>query len=153
VPVDVRTEIEIDRPRAEVAAFAADLDNTTAWYRNIEAVEWQSPRPAVVGSQIAFIAHFLGRRLAYTYEVRELVAGERLVMSTSDGPFPMETTYLWADTASGGTRMTLRNRGEPSGFRGIAAPLMATAMRRANAADLRRLKGLLEEQARSAGQV
>jgi uncharacterized membrane protein len=153
VPVDVRTEIEIDRPRAEVAAFAADLDNTTAWYRNIEAVEWQSPRPAVVGSQIAFIAHFLGRRLAYTYEVCELVAGERLVMSTSDGPFPMETTYLWADTASGGTRMTLRNRGEPSGFRGIATPLMAAAMRRANAADLRRLKGLLEEQTRSAVQL
>ena len=153
MPVDVRTEIEIDRPRAEVAAFAADLDNTTAWYRNIEAVEWQSARPAVVGSQIAFIAHFLGRRLAYTYEVRDLVAGERLVMSTSDGPFPMETTYLWADTAPGGTRMTLRNRGEPSGFRGIAAPLIAAAMRRANAADLRRLKGLLEEQARSAGQL
>ena len=145
VPVDVRTEIEIEQPRAEVAAFAADPDNTTAWYRTIESVEWQSPRPAVVGSQIAFVAHFLGRRVAYTYEVRELVAGERLVMSTSDGPFPMETTYLWADTASGGTRMTLRNRGEPSGFRGIAAPLMAAAVRRANAADLRRLKRLLEE--------
>ncbi|MDX6685060.1 MAG: hypothetical protein QOF86_1188 [Baekduia sp.] len=144
VPVDVRTEIEIERPRAEVAAFAADLDNTTAWYRNIEAVGWESPRPAVVGSRIAFVAHFLGRRLTYTYEVRELVAGVRLVMSTSDGPFPMETTYLWTDTASGGTRMTLRNRGDPRGMRGIAAPLMTAAMRRANTGDLRRLKGLLE---------
>jgi hypothetical protein len=93
---------------------------------------------------MAFVARFLGRRLAYTYEIRELDDGERLVMSTDDGPFPMETTYTWRDAAGGGTHMTLRNRGEPSGFRGVAAPVMAAAMRRANAKDLRRLKALLE---------
>ena len=36
--VDVIAEIDIDRPRAEVAAFAADLDNTTSWYVNIKSV-------------------------------------------------------------------------------------------------------------------
>jgi hypothetical protein len=90
------------------------------------------------------VAHFLGRRLAYTYEVRELVPGERFVMSTAEGPFPMETTYTWTDAPSGGTAMTLRNRGEPSGFSKIAAPMMARAMRRANRKDLQRLKSLLE---------
>ena len=65
-------------------------------------------------------------------------------MSTAQGPFPMETTYTWADTADTGTRMTLRNRGEPAGFKAIAAPLMARAMCRANEKDLRRLKALLE---------
>ena len=144
MPVDVSTEIEIARPRAEVAAYAADPDNAIAWYANIKAVEWQTPRPVAVGSRVAFVARFLGRRLAYTYEVRQLVPGARFVMSTAEGPFPMETTYAWADTASGGTRMTLRNRGEPAGFSRIAAPLMATAMRRANRKDLRRLKAILE---------
>ncbi|MFL5955137.1 MAG: ATPase, partial [Gaiellaceae bacterium] len=61
-----------------------------------------------------------------------------------EGPFPMETTYEWEDAGAGATRMTLRNRGEPSGFASVAAPLMARAMRRANEADLRRLKELLE---------
>jgi uncharacterized membrane protein len=142
--VDVQTEIVIDRPRADVAAYAADPDNATAWYRNIKRVTWETEPPLAVGSRLAFEAQFLGRALAYTYEVREHAPGERFVMSTSEGPFPMETTYAWSDASGGGTQMTLRNRGEPAGFGKVGAPLMAAAMRRANAADLRRLKELLE---------
>ena len=143
-PVDVRTQIEIERPRSEVAAFAADPDNAMNWYANIKAVEWETPRPLIVGSRVAFVAQFLGRTLSYTYEIKELAGNERLVMSTSEGPFPMETTYTWEDAAAGTTRMTLRNRGEPAGFKAMAAPLMARAMRRANEKDLRRLKEILE---------
>lgn len=142
--VDVVSEIDIDRPRAEVAAFAADPDNATRWYVNIKSVEWETQPPLAVGSRMTFTAQFLGRRLTYTYRVQESVPGERFVMSTAQGPFPMETTYTWADTPSGGTRMTLRNRGEPAGFAKIAAPAMAAAMRKANTKDLRRLKSLLE---------
>lgn len=141
--VDVSTRIDIARPREEVASYAADPDNATAWYRNIRAVEWKSSPPLALGSKIAFVAHFLGRTIAYTYEVKELVPGERLVMATSDGPFAMETTYLWAD-GPGGTTMTLRNRGTPSGFGRLVSPLMEPAMRRANEKDLQRLKEILE---------
>lgn len=142
--VDVETAVEIDRPRAEVAAFACDPDNATAWYVNILEVRWQTPEPLATGTRIAFVARFLGRRLAYTYEVRENVPGERFVMSTEQGPFPMETTYAWTDTPGGGTRMTLRNRGEPAGFGKLAAPVLARAMRRANQRDLQRLKSIVE---------
>ncbi len=144
MPVDILTEIEIDRPRDVVAAYASDPDNATSWYDNIKAVEWKSPKPVAVGARVAFVAKFLGRRLAYTYEVTELVTGARFVMATSEGPFPMETTYTWEDTPSGGTRMTLRNRGEPTGFSKVAAPLMSSAMRRANRKDLAKLKAILE---------
>lgn len=143
MPVDVLTETLISRPRAEVAAFAVDPSRAPDWYVNIKSVEWETQPPLAVGSRIAFVAQFLGRRLAYTYEIRELVPGERLVMSTAEGPFPMETTYTWED-APGGTRMMLRNRGEPTGFSALAAPLMAMMMRRANEADLARLKAVLE---------
>ena len=142
--VDVVTSIEIARPRAAVAAYVADPASAPEWYVNIRSVEWETPPPVTVGSRMRFVAQFLGRRLAYTYEVRELVTGERMVMATAEGPFPMETTYTWSDTADGGTRMTLRNAGSPSGFGRFAAPMMARAMRRANTKDLARLKGLLE---------
>jgi uncharacterized membrane protein len=144
VPVDVLTEIEIARPRADVAAYASDPANAPVWYENIESVEWRTPPPAAQGTMVAFVARFLGRRLAYTYEIAELVPGERLVMRTSEGPFPMETTYTWADAPGGGTRMTLRNRGEPAGFARVGAPMMARSMRRANRKDLEQLKRLLE---------
>ena len=142
--VDVTTEIDIDRPCVEVAAFAADPDNATTWYGNIKSVRWETPKPVRVGSRIAFEARFLGRSLAYAYEVRELEPGARLIMSTDEGPFPMETTYTWRDTPTGGTHMTLRNRGESSGFSKLAAPMIARAMRRANQQDLERLRRILE---------
>jgi len=142
--VDVSTDIVIRRSRRDVAAYAANPDNAPSWYVNIEAVQWKTAPPAGVGSQVAFVAHFLGRRLAYTYEIVELVPGERLVMRTAEGPFPMETTYTWDATPDGHTRMVLRNRGNPAGFSTLIAPLMAFAMRRANKKDLARLKGLLE---------
>ena len=109
--VDVQTEIVIRRPRPEVAAYASDPDNATSWYQNIESVEWKTPKPLTVGSKVAFVARFLGRRLAYTYEITELVPGERFIQRTTESPFPMETTYTWEDNPAGGTRIKLGNRG------------------------------------------
>ncbi len=142
--VDVVTEVVINRPRFTVASYAADPSNATEWYVNIKSVEWKTPPPLGVGSRLAFVAQFFGRRLAYTYEIIEFVSNERLVMRTAEGPFPMETTYTWEPQSEEQTRMTLRNRGEPSGFSRVFAPLMAAAMRRANGKDLARLKALLE---------
>ena len=142
--VDVVCSIVIDRPRREVADYASHPDNAPSWYVNIKSVEWKTPPPLRIGSEIAFVARFLGRKLAYTYEVVEWVRDERFVMRTAQGPFPMETTYTWETTASGSTRMTLRNAGAPAGFSKLFGPFMARAMRSANQKDLAALKRLLE---------
>lgn len=142
--VDVETAVTIARPRTEVAAFASDPDNVTRWYRNITSVEWETTPPVRAGSRVAFVARFLGRRLSYTYEVTEFDPPRRLVMSTAQGPFPMETVYTWEDVPGGGTRMMLRNRGTPEGFAALGAPVIAAAMRRATSKDLAALKALLE---------
>ncbi len=141
--VDVEVSTLIQAPVGTVASYAGDPGNAPSWYVNIVSVEWRTPPPVAVGSQLDFVAQFLGRRIEYTYEVTELVPGERLVMRTAQGPFPMRTSYTW--TAEGdATRMTLRNDGEPSGFARVAAPVMELAMRRAMTKDLAALKRLLE---------
>ncbi len=142
--VNVSTETVIARPIEVVAAFAGNPGNAPEWYARISSAEWQTEPPPQVGSKLAFVAHFLGRRLAYTYEIVELVPNERLVMQTAEGPFPMETTYTWEATESGETQMRLRNRGTPSGFSRLVAPFMKRAIRRATTKDLSALKKLLE---------
>lgn len=142
--VDVTTEIIIDRPRSEVAAYASDPDHATEWYANITEARWKSPKPLAVGSLVEFTAKFLRRRLVYTYEIAEFVPGTRLVMRTADGPFPMVTTYESTDTDAEATRMTLRNAGTPGGFAKVAARGMERAMGSANKKDLQRLKEVLE---------
>src|SRR4051812_8022680 len=114
--VDVVTRIIIEGPRDEVAAYAANPDNAPTWYVNIKSVEWRSPPPARIGSRIAFVARFLGRRLAYVYEIVTLELPNQLVMRTADGPFPMETSYTFRALDATRTEMTLRNRGAPTGF-------------------------------------
>jgi uncharacterized membrane protein len=142
--VDVSTDVVIDCPLSTVSGYASDPDNVPEWYVNIKSVEWKTARAVNVGARVAFVAQFLGRRLAYTYEIVEFIPGERLVMRSADGPFPMETTYAWQPLGTDRTRMTLRNRGTPTGFSAWAAPFMAYVMRRANRKDLALLKGLLE---------
>lgn len=142
--VDVSTAIVIDRPAELVAAYAADPSHAPEWYSNIDSVAWKTEPVVRVGAQVGFVARFLGRTLEYTYELVDYVPGERLVMRTTEGPFPMETSYRWTPEPSGATRMELRNRGEPAGFSRVVAPFMASAMRRANRKDLDRLKTVLE---------
>ncbi len=128
--VDVSSDVVIDRPPSDVSDYASDPDHVPVWYVNIKSVEWKTARSVAVGSRIAFVAHFLGRQMAYTYEIVEFIPSERLVMRTADGPFPMETTYTWQSIASGRTRMTLRNRGTPTGFSAWLAEVRRTTAAR-----------------------
>jgi uncharacterized membrane protein len=143
--IDVTTAIDIGRPRDLVAGYVSDPDHAPDWYANIQRVMWETEKPLTVGTRLAFVARFLGRTLSYTYEVTDFLPKERLVMTTSEGPFPMETTYAWSDLSGQRTHMTLRNRGIPSGFASVTAPVMAAAIQRANRKDLAALKTLLEQ--------
>lgn len=144
--VNVQSYILINRPRTEVAEYAANPDNAPTWYVNIHKSQRLTDGPVGPGARVAFTAKFLGRELNYTYEFVGYVPGGKLVMRTAQGPFPMRTTYTWSDDG-GGTRMTLGNSGSPSGFSRLAGLFMAPMIRRETRKDLQKLKSILEGRA------
>lgn len=142
---DVISKMVIEGTRYKVSAFAADPDNAPLWYVNIKSVEWKTPKPLTVGSRVAFKATFLGRELAYIYEIQSYLPGEYLVMRTTEGPFPMKTSYEWHSVSDHSCEMILRNAGRPSGFSRLFSPFIKMAMRRANKKNLERLKSIIEK--------
>lgn len=144
MPVDVQMEIIIERELPEVAAYAADPRRAPEWYSLVDEIEWDDDARLEVGTQVAFVSHASRRKQSFLFEVREYVPEERLVMRTTGGSYPMEATYTWEAHAGRSTKMTLRNRGEPSGLLALLAPLLAPAMRRSIRIDLERLKRRLE---------
>ncbi|SDN25354.1 Polyketide cyclase / dehydrase and lipid transport [Fictibacillus solisalsi] len=142
--VDVVTEITINCPIDQVSSYSSDPENAPTWYVNIHSAEWKTSKPLIIGSKIAFKAKFLGRELAYVYEIVEIIPEKKLVMKTANGPFPMETIYIWSSLDHNQTRMILRNKGNPTGFSKIITPLIAKMMKKANMKDLQKLKYILE---------
>lgn len=144
--VNVVTEITINCPISKVSEYATNPDHAPEWYVNINSVEWKTPKPLRLGSQIAFKASFLGRELAYVYEIVEFVPQKKFAMKTANGPFPMKTIYTFQAIDENHTRMILQNKGNPKGFNKIMSLFMPVMMRRANIKDLKKIKANLERQ-------
>jgi uncharacterized membrane protein len=141
--IDVTIDEWIDRPRAEVFAYACDPAHDTTWIGALTEATVLTEPPFGVGSRVRRVAGFLGRRIEYVNEVVEFETGRRLAMRSVKAPFPMTVVYEFEDDGDG-TRMRIRTGGDASGFYRIAGPLLARAVRKGVADDLRRLKQTLE---------
>lgn len=142
--MDVQVEQVIERPREEVARYAMAPENEPVWIGGIKESHIVTEPPVRVGTEVARVASFLGKRIDYALKVTEHEPGRVIVMDSVRGPFRMRVTYAFEDTGAGATRVINRVEGESSGFYGLGDSLMAIQVRRSLRRDLKTLKKLLE---------
>ena len=143
--IDVTAEVQVRRPRAEVAAYMVDPANDPAWIGGVREVRIETPPPLRAGSRVARVASFLGRRVEYVNEVTELDPERVLDMRSVRAPFPMRITYSFEDADATGAATVVRNRvqGDPGGFFALFGPLLAPLVRRSVQKDLERLRDVV----------
>jgi hypothetical protein len=139
VSIDVLVTTTIERPPAEVAAYAMDPANDTVWIGGIKEVHWVTEPPLQIGSRVRRVATFLGRRIDYVLEVADLTRPSRLVMRSVQGPFPMVVTYTFSGE-DGTTQAGVRVQGGSGVLFWLLSSLMARQVRTNLSSDLRRLK-------------
>jgi uncharacterized membrane protein len=137
--LDVTVMELIDASPDRVRRLMFDPRQDPTWMAAVKSVE--TPTDEIrVDARLRRVGRFLGRTLRWTTEVRS-VSTETLDLEIVDGPMRGTVTYRIEPNGTG-SRVTIRNVGQAPGF----APrwLLALAMRRSLAADLRRLKRVAE---------
>lgn len=158
--MDVTVRTVFEAPRSLVAEVSGDPSQAWRWFSTIRSVRWHGEPAVTEGAVVDLVSRFLGRELAYTYRIVDLVPGERLVMRTEEGPFPMETTFTWWDeepldvpgaASRPRTGMSLRNAGRPKGMTTLGSGAVTLGMKRAMHRDLERLRLVLREEREARG--
>ena len=142
--VAISTEIQISCPIALVYEYAIDPDTVMEWHSNITSVNWETEKPLVIGSRIAFGMRLLRQQMIHSSEVIELVPQERMVMHVMDDHFELSTTYTWTSLSDDETKMTATCNGHLRGFSSVISRLAILAMGIANKKSLRAIKSVLE---------
>jgi carbon monoxide dehydrogenase subunit G len=132
----------IRRPVEEVFAFLADFENVPRWNYAIVETKKVSPGPVGVGTTYRQ-TRSVPRRSEEGFEVTVFEPARRLKVQGQIGPFRARVSYLLEPTG-GGTRLTNAVDLGSSGLLTLVAPLAASRVKHAVAANLDTLKQLLE---------
>lgn len=138
---DVRVEVTIRRPPADVAAIMFDPRHDTAWTTGVIESRPLTGGPLRAGAVVERDVSFAGRRFTYRYEV--VAADERSAELRVERPFPLAVTYRLEEVPDG-TRTSIHARGDAGGFFRLAGPLLDRMVRRNITKDLEALKRLVE---------
>ena len=140
--LDVSVTNLIAASPAWVREIMFDARRDPTWMAAVKQVEPLSAelRP---GARVRRVGRFLGRTLRWTTEVTG-VSADTLDLQIIDGPMRGTVTYH-IEPEGASSRVTIRNVGHAPGF--VPRWLLALAMRRSLAGDLRRLKEVAEAHA------
>jgi carbon monoxide dehydrogenase subunit G len=134
--------VTIRRPMEDVFAFLADFENVPAWNYAIVETRKVSPGPVRVGTTYRQ-TRSVPRRSEEGFEVTVFEPASRLEVQGEIGPFRARVRYELEPTGSG-TRLTNAVELRSSGLLRLVAPLAASRVKSAVAANLDALRQVLE---------
>jgi hypothetical protein len=142
-PIDVSAEIDIEAAPADIAGVMFDPQREPEWITVVTGVELIDPALAP-GARVRRTGNLLGRSIGWTTEVERVHFPHLLALRVIDGPFRGTVRYDIQRFGTG-SRVRLRNVGEADEWP-VPAALVTAPLRAAMAADLERLKAIVEAQ-------
>jgi hypothetical protein len=140
--IDISAEIEIAASPADIAGVMFDPEREPDWMKAVTTVELIDPA-LEPGARVRHVGAFLGQELAWTTQVETVHFPHVLALRITEGPFAGTVRYD-IQRSPGGSKVRVRSVGDVT--RPVLAPaaLIAAPLKAALAADLERLKQLVE---------
>ena len=140
--VKVELSIVINRPVAEVFAFATDPANNAKWQEGLVESRLESPTMGV-GAKVTDVRKFLGRDMDSKLEVTAFEPNKKFAQKVTSGPLQFEIIESF-EASGDGTKVALVAQGEPGGFFKLAEGMVQKQLQTQLEGDAQRLKKLLE---------
>jgi carbon monoxide dehydrogenase subunit G len=135
--------LTIQRPVDDVFAFLADFENVPTWNYAIVQTKKTSPGPVGVGTTYRQ-TRSIPTRSEEGFKVTVFEPTTRLEVHGDIGPFTATISYLLAPVGDGTQLINVVDLESASGAGRLLAPLATSRVKTAVAANLDRLKQLLE---------
>ena len=139
----VTESVVIERPVAEVFAFAGTYENDPRWRAGVLEMRQDPPDGSGVGTLTREVMRVFGRRQVTAAKVVEYELDARTAFESVESSLPVRG-YRAFEAVDGDTRFTYELSAELSPLYRLLAPILRPILQRQVAGDLQRLKALLE---------
>ena len=142
--IDVTVCTKVNRPRGEVFAFVAEMENESQWHTDVLKAERLTE--GEVGQGTSYKVQFRPQPMSPsegTVEIVEFEPGRRIVSQSDMGYMKPRMTHTFEE-ASGDTQVTRHIQIETSGLMTLMSPMMKMMVRRRNGEFIENLKRTLE---------
>jgi uncharacterized protein YndB with AHSA1/START domain len=142
--IDFTIDTEIERPPADVFAYATDPDKLATWQTNTVSAVPEPSGPLRVGSRIREVHRAPGgKEMPSLVEVSALEPDRAFALRMVEGALPIHADMTFEPTERG-TLVRFRAHGQPAGAMRVAQPLLRRTLRKQFAEHCANLKHVLE---------
>ena len=148
IPIEIRQQVFINLPVADIFAYISNLENLAEWTSSIIAARKTSSEEMQVGTMLLSTIRFLGHQSESTFEVIEHEPNYYLTFKSISGIAPCLVYYRFEPGGEGGTNFSQEVIVHiTESMSELAVPVFKNAIQRQIECDMLMLKDVLEAKA------